>query len=125
MRRQSLTTMQLKLKLSTSEDKFKKLSWLKNQFRKLIKEFSIFLLKLKLFTILKEIITLQLPPKPELNILELSKEDIKEEKSEKLEDKAKSEEKNTLSLSNRESLKLEFKVDLLLPMFQEEIMLKL
>jgi hypothetical protein len=55
----SLTTMQLKLKLSTSEEKLKKPSWLRNLLKKFMREFNTFQLKLKLFTILRGTTTCQ------------------------------------------------------------------
>jgi hypothetical protein len=69
-REPSLTTMQLRLKLNTSEEKLKRPSWFKNQLREFTKEFNTSLLKLKLFTIPREITTFLLPQKPELNIWE-------------------------------------------------------
>jgi len=52
-----LTTMPLKLKLNTSVEKLRRPSWLKNQSKRYMKEFNTFLLKLKLFTIPREITT--------------------------------------------------------------------
>jgi hypothetical protein len=62
--------MQLRLKLNTSEERSKRLSWFKNQLRESTKEFNTSPLKLKLFTIPREITTSLLPPKPELNTWE-------------------------------------------------------
>lgn len=49
----SLTTTLLKLKSSTLGEKLRRLSWLRRQLRKSMKEFNISQFKLKLFTILR------------------------------------------------------------------------
>lgn len=66
----SPTTMQLRPRLSISEEKSKKLSWFKNPFREFTIKFNTFPFKLKSYTTLKEITTCLLPPKLELNMWE-------------------------------------------------------
>lgn len=77
MKELSLITMPLRLKSNTSKDKFKKLLWLRNQFKGLMKEFNISLFKHKLFIIQKGRIMLLLLLNIELNTLELLMDIIK------------------------------------------------
>ena len=115
----SLITMPLKLKSNTSREKLKKPSWLRNLLKELMREFNTFLLKHKLFTILREITMLLSQPKLELNILEFLKMDIKEVRLEKLEDKT------TMPDQFKQELSKELKLEELLLTLQEEIMLML
>ena len=115
----SLITMPLKLKSNTSREKLKKPSWLRNLLKELMREFNTFLLKHKLFTILRGITMLLSQPKPELNILESLKTDIKEVRLEKLEDKT------TMQGQFKQELSKELKLEELLLTLQEEIMLML